>query len=1139
MWKLFSVLCCLFTAAFCLAGVSILEKDGRAFTGPHPSPPYAKLLADYGFHLGYPGGEMRATAKLSPELARQYNVIVVPSLTGWVTDAKAEEVAAVLNAHLKAGGGVLVFQDCYFEGLPLYEAMNAWLKPYGAALRWEELEDPAHAYTNPPAVPWQAPVFYWTDAITPSPLTKDVHSLFYVPGKFRAPYIMGLDVDKNWQVLIHTMPTTKRHKIIYDISNHYPGRTTDAPIEGAVPLLAVRKVGKGRLAIFGGSPAAYWFDLKKPVYGGVPQERGDGLRKSDWIPLLTNLLNWLGEPAVKAKKPGGYTGQVQFQVQPDWGNRAPINWDAVEQGGVPPALVQQTLTWHSGVTSQDWAGWDAGKYRPYKVLVGPHTQLSGGKGTVADWKRAALAAGYSVVIFREDILTLTKEQWDGFLNECAAANDAQFRAVPGQEFEDWIGNRFMRFTGDLMYPPHKERLTDGKVRDQLAWFFDVGWPINFPISPKSNPTEYWNYRVYDAWPVYVYRNGQLAEDNRRPWEELVDSYEYPSPMALHLLDDPAQVAAAAKGAATYILAKDLPNLNGRWAGGYFGSHNNPQVFTSTGPVIERFHALNMYRTTLGSRAVPGSYRYKVFIAARSEKPIARVELWGGDEPLRVYRPNAKEFRVVVDELHDRQRGLWLKVVDADGGEARSTGIMVHDKMHWFVWCGDHCNALPAGLALTDDDSVMYYGVGTRVKSSFQAIDGPAASGYDMWRFVPWGTDTSAPAVGTQGRVRLVTTDGTVLPDDSVWYTSRVQMPYGTRDFMVERLTATRGVTYKDYVPKYQPTVNGWYPYTKNAELPAVSIIHEDVDIHRNAGEPALQWNYGTITFKQDVTLSATVPLNVILSNFNTNTKTTVAYTHAGELPKGHHVIPLGTGGYLTWGAPMGNVTIYGLDDAFTVQVAYDGTKVVPTFGLKLKDTTFKVGDRLDYRMLIMRWPTGMPLSDRLDVKVATALNLSGRQAVYTIKPKVGTVTGTQFLLDLRAEKGVFHGTASRAFLGMRVPGRVTGLNPRWTAALWRKGVDGQVLAPLAARSGEDAAYFTLDLDTEAGELFIGSVVTCDTPDLWIRILQRMDGGFDVVAHNPGTAVVTTTLKGSASGPLEGWTQTMALQAGEERRVKGK
>lgn len=1125
------------TSAIAASEVTVLEKDGREYTGPTPPPPYAKLLRDNGFRLGFPESKMREVGKLTLEQMKQFNVVVIPTLMGWTTDMKPEELTPLLDAYLKSGGGVLVFQLSFLEGLPLYEAMNGWLKQYGASLRWEEMEDKDHEYKNPPAVPWQAPSFYWTDNIASSPITRDAKTLFYIPGGFRGPYMTGLNVDKNWQVLVSTTAATKSYKLTTAKADYGYKRLEDPPAEGAVPLLAVRKVGKGRLAVFGGSPAAYWFDLNKPVYAGVPQERGDGQKTSDWTPLLFNLLRWLGEPGQKAGKPGGYSGEVKFQVQPDWGNRTPIDWEKAEAEGVSPELVQQTLTWHSGVTPDDWKDWDAGKYRPFKILIGARTQLSGGKGSVADWKAAARTAGYSAVVFREDILKLSEEQWRKFTDACAAVSDDSFRAIPGQEFEDWIGNRFMRFTGDLKYPPHKERLTGGKVRDQLSWFFDVGWPVNFPISPKTNPTEDWNYRVYDAWPIYVFQGGEQTEHNRQAWEALVDNYEYPTPIALHILDDPEQVAQAAAQANTFVLAKSLPEFKGNTAGGLFGNHNNPRVFTTTGPMIDRFHALNMYRTTLGSRGVPGSYRYRVFIKARSDKPIARVELWGGNEPLRIYRPNSKEFSHVVDELHDRQRGLLLKVVDADGGEARATGIMVHDKMLWFVWCGDHCNALPAGLGLDQDSNVTYYGVGTRVKSSFQGIDGPACGGYDMWRYVPWGTDTSAPAVGTQGQVRLFTADGKQIPDAGEWYTSRVNMPYGNRDIMIEGLTATRVVKWQDYVPEHQPTINGWYPYTKNQELAAFDLVHEDGDLHRDAGEPAFQWNAGTIMFKRDVALSDKEPLNVLLANFNTNNPTNIAYTNTGELKSGESVVKLGKGGYLTWGGQMGNVTVFGLDDDFTLRVWYDGKRVVPTFGYNFPSRQFRAGEKLNYQMVIMRWPTGMPFSDRLDARVAAAFNLTGDQPSYSVTTRRGKILSTQFFLDIEAQDSAFEGSITRAFLGSRLPVRIHGLNPRWTATVWRKGVADQLLVPITARADGGPAHLSIDLSKEAGDVYIGSIVTCDQPSLWLRALQRSDGGFDLVTHNPTDAPFTTTVKGAQGGPLEGWRREMQLAPGEEIRVK--
>jgi hypothetical protein len=1139
--RLLCLLLCLLALIPAFAGVSLLQKDGDAYTNPTPPPPYAQLLADNGFNLGFPTTEMRSVGKLTPELMRQYNVVVLPTLMGWSTDQKPEELGRYLDDYLRSGGGVMLFQLTYLEGIPLFEALNTWLKPYGASFRWEELEDDAHKYADPPAVPWQAPHFFWTDNVAASPLTRDVKQVFWVPGAFRGPHLAGLNVDKNWQVLLSAPATTKQYKLTYSKADFYVKRTEDVPTTGAVPLLAVRQVGKGRLAVFGGSPATFWFDLGKPVYGRVPQERGDGVRKSDWMPLLYNVLRWLAEPAQKAGKPGGYNSQVQFSVRPDYGNRTPIDWEKVDREGVSPELVQQTLTWHGGVTAQDWKDWETGKYKPYKVLLAAKTSLSGGKGSVADWKKAALAAGYSAVVFREDIYNLTPEQWTAFRKECDAASDATFRAVVGQEYEDWIGNKFMHFQGDLIYPPHlAERSTNNKMRDQLSFFCDEGWPVRLPLSVKHNPTEFWNYRLTYGWPMYIYdAGGKLTEDNRREWEELVDSYEYPTGVAVHLLDDPAQIPQAATGAQTYVLATSLPDFNGRSAGDLFGCSNNPRVFTTTGPMIDNFHCLNMFRTTLGSRDVAGSYRYKTWIKAHSDKPIARVELWGGDEPVRVYRPMTKEFSAVVDELHDRQRGLWLKVVDVDGGEARATGIMVHDKMLEFVWCGDLENALPYGLGTDDAGNVFTIGIGTRVKSSFQGIDGPGTDGYDMWRYVPWGTDTSAPAVGLLGDVRLWTNEEKTLPDAKEWYTSRVSMPYGSREVMDERLTATRLVNWQDYVPKYQPAINGWYPFTQDHDTTAFDLVHDDVEFHRSAGVPALQWSHGAMTFKQDVTLSSTQPLNVLLARFNNNMPLPYAYTSAGEVPLGDHVIKLGKGGFLTWPGQMGHVTVFGLDDDFAVRVNNTGKRVYLDLGYNFPGRQFKTGEKFTYQLVTMRWPSGMPLSDRLDVRVAAALNLADREPAYTVAAKRGTVVGTQLFLDLQADKGVFTGSFSRAWLGTRVPARLWGLNHRWTACVWRKGAADQILAPLCPRADDQAAYFSLDLENEAGDLFLGSVVTCDQPEVWIRVLQRSDAGFDVVAHNPGEQAVTVNLQGEPGGPLEGFKQTVQLAPGAEQRLKGK
>jgi hypothetical protein len=409
----------------------------------------------------------------------------------------------------------------------------------------------------------------------------------------------------------------------------------------------------------------------------------------------------------------------------------------------------------------------------------------------------------------------------------------------------------------------------------------------------------------------------------------------------------------------------------------------------------------------------------------------------------------------------------------------------------------------------------------------------------MYRYVPWGTDTSAPAVGLLGQVRLYTSDDKTLPDETEWYTSRVTMPYGNRDVMFQRLIANRLVYWQEYVPQYQPAINGWYPYTRNHDSSAFDLVHDDVEFHRTAEVPALQWNTGTITFKRDVTLSSKQPLNVLLATFNSNMPIPHAYLPWGEVPVGEHVVRLGKGGYLTWPGKMGHVTVFALDDDFTVRVQNDGKRVYPSFGYNFPGRQFKAGDKFTYQMLTMRWPSGMPLSARLDVRVAAALNLANREPAYTVTARRGQVRGTQFFLDLQAEGGAFAGTISRAWLGMRVPVRLWGLNHRWTACVWRKGIPDQILAPITPRTDDQPAYFLLDLEQEAGDLFLGNVVTCERPDVWLRVLQRSDGGFDVLAHNPGEQAVTAILRGEPGGPLEGWQETTQLAPGEERRLHAK
>ncbi len=259
-----------------------------------------------------------------------------------------------------------------------------------------------------------------------------MRTLFYQNTWYYSPALRPLQVSPDWQVLVSTMPTAQTWPLVRPRANAPCTRATGEETTGARALIAVRQVGKGRLALFGADPGPFYYDLSEPVLGQVSSVRGDGERTSDWLPLLRNLCVWLSEPARAAGLAGGSTERARFFVNPEYGNRAPIDWERPD-AAIPDVELTRLYAMHSSMWKEaDWRALIAGNYPAYKFLVGTHSARSGGKGTVTEWRAAAQKVGYNGVIFREQILSMSKEQWGAFEAECQAASDDDFYAVPAR-----------------------------------------------------------------------------------------------------------------------------------------------------------------------------------------------------------------------------------------------------------------------------------------------------------------------------------------------------------------------------------------------------------------------------------------------------------------------------------------------------------------------------------------------------------------------------------------------------------------------------------------------------------------------------------------------------------------------------------
>lgn len=1124
--------------------VSLLEKDGSPRTGPMPPPPYLQLLAEQGLIVGYPSPTRQAP--LSWDVMRRHNLTVVirpPQQMGYsvLPESEAREQRELLDRFLEAGGGVLIFPGVHVgDTVNENRQMNEWLQQYGIQLGWQWIADEEHTFKNPPPVPWQRAAYLWTTNLAASPITEGVKTLFLPHDRFWVPSIQPLQINApEWQVVVSSMPTASTWDLTIPLGGGYPEPIEASKKDGAVPLLAVRQVGKGRLAVCAAQASALWYDLGKPVGAEVASVNGDGTTPSDWLPLLRNLAVWLSEPARAAgNSPGGLTEPAKTFVNPEYGNLDPIDWNRPDVSW-PDSEIYRLYAIHAGPWNEAyWRENAAGLWKPYRFLVGAHSAASGGQGSVADWKAAARRAGFDGVIFRERILEMSEAQWNAFEAECQAACDDTFLAVPGQEYTDWIGQRFLRFHWHIPYH-HAERLTaDGKfVKDQLSFYFDAGWPAHLPLTPQRNASHFWNYRVYSAFPIAVYEGGKQIENNRAEWHSLVQRMEYPTPLGVHLLESPDEVAGTINDFHLVLRAPSLSDIrhNPRWAQGSMGTgqHNISVAYASNGPVIDAFQSLNHYRTTLGNRGVPGSYRYRVVVRAHADSNLRLVEVWGGGQLLRRYRPNSKSFFVSFDDEHARQRGLLVRVVDDQGREALATSIMVHDKMMVWYWCGDHVNALPYGQGVDRQGYPTGLGLVTHVKGAFSPAGGPGGTFSEALDYVPTGTDTSLPGLNLFGGVRFLTAAGPV-PGPNVYLNSDSHFWYANRDVLITRLAADSYAELDKYVPKEQPTINGWYPYVLTQPTEDIDIVHDDLDFHRDAGQPSLQLCRGEVRFKRDVTLTDQDPLNLVLMELGWNTVKQGMYTREGRLAQpGRLTGKLGKGNWLTWPADLGTATLFALDDDFAVSAAVDQEGKQdgrPAFGYALGNRTFRKGDVFHYRFLLMRWPVGTTMEDQLDAKVASALNLSGPGTGFSLAPRQGQILATQVVHDLEATDGAFLGTLPARDLGMRVPVRVRGLNPNWTIAAWRPGQTQ--LMPFGL-DPDGWAWTSLDPVADAGPIFLGNVVSCEWPGIILRVMDHTGGGWDLVAHNPLEQTLTFTVRGLPGGPVAGLEKRLTLAPGQE------
>lgn len=1113
---------------------------GRASGGNET---YLKRLVDSGMRVHTTGFD-----KLTPELLAKFDVAVIPALppvnsragtpsSSAIKPEDNEKLLAALDGYVAAGGSLL------FSG-PLWgwdlgwghlEATNAYLKRFGAEVVPELVLDKQNFYRQP--IFTHNP-YSFTRNIAPSPVSEGVTTVWYpvdVNNNAGAapPSTSALKLGSEWTVVVRgettagSYPITSRvNATIADKPNLYP----QAP-----PFVAVREVGKGRLAVVSISSVYTIWGYGHPMWQGVTMAEGDGYRKSDTARLFDNLYRWLGGDR-PGKSVGGYemsAAEAKGEVPWDWGTPNPIDWTKpvwapIAEGGLMPDKPTGNMPY----------GPPALGMKHYRGLVGARTGLTGGQGTVAEYAAAGKAAGLHWVIFAEDLEKLTSQTWEQFKDRCKQASNEEFLAVPGFEWRNPLGDRFI-MAGHVPYPEAGAFAPGTKrIVAHAAFWFAAGAPFNMPCT-AANPTPFWNYVDVNALPVEVWEKDRRIEDNFAHYLFDQAREHFYTPVVVNRVSSPAELATAGRAApATVLLGNDLEDVLANVQRNMM-EPERMLAYVTGGPQIAAFHGFNLSRATAGAVIVPGSDRWRLRLAGASPKGLKEVRLYDGrDVAYRFEAGGKREFVTEIDGHHDRQHH-WLPVVeDVDGKLAIGPVFWTRDLLWTQHMDGDRNNHDPFGIQLDQRGrpQIIYQGATHQfIKGQMQVFRPGNTSNGD--EFHPPGLDATeyawhwSPGIDVQSQPAERPMSG-------------FAMRYFTTCSSVEAFIVDQWLDWKypPEAPLKKQFGHGAYDRMVPSEVVAAHFRY--VDGFHPYGRPAPVRCEITLKFLKDVTLPEGKPLPAFMSagrwgpwpgQYDHYTVAAGGETVGGALPTegsfGLSSVPLKPGDYVAlYPSLWGSGTIMALSDNLALDVIAYSNGLNSTWRFQLPKRQFKTGEELRGEVLFVKGAYPELPNNALAEAIRTRMGPAGKPA-YTIEPRLGQVASTVYRLRAKAEGGVWAALLGKAQLPLLLPVEVSGLNDRWEAFCVERRT--KLMKPVPVSDG--VAYACLDLSTGA-DVVIGHPVTCNQPDVRVSVFQT-GAQWSVTVHNPTEEALEVTLSGSGEFPgVAGLKKTLLVSARSSQNV---
>jgi len=732
----------------------------------------------------------------------------------------------------------------------------------------------------------------------------------------------------------------------------------------------------------------------------------------------------------------------------------------------------------------------------FNGLIGAKSNYTTGKNSVAEMSAAAQQAGYSFLVFDDELNKLDITKYKKLLADCRKASNKDFTAMAGMSFTASKQSESPQargkisayvFTQPLTCLPDKKSLSNPH---ELYWrFFGgelSGGKKNAPslLHPGRNEVPPFFQRFWRGIDVFNFnQQGTLYDNSEALYRDLLTAGYGPYPRVSGDYRSVGDIKNAAK-------SKSWQNTILAWNRSILPVFNYSSSI-SNGPKIKRCQYSFDYLSggeVGGGILFSNNARLNLDLLVEHSSPITEISLYKSNLLVRRWYPKQRKVEISESILITGQREMMLEIKAADGTRALTGRFQTQDRQFLSGMCGDNQNSIcsftrpPSKFVLDEREIYLQH-------SYWHTGEAAGQFGFlrDSRELVPRIIETGIIQPCKMVHPCPVISFKKGAAENHTF--SKMRIVAASRDYNLinySRDLAKDAFKSNTNIISYRPIVNG----------STVSLIELEMTAKRDiaAGEikalrilsmglmpsfPAL-WKYTYLNSENKLTTGD-------FSSLKNSTKSC-------KLKPGSPM--------MAWPNDVANLLIIPLDNtpySLDVDNLYGVWNGRERFQLKLDKRVFKKGEKIKTRILVMLYSG--------KVKAATDLNkiAADFKEAAKVSMKSGKLESNIYETRIKAVNYAANGTIKMSSKIKRpLAFRLEGINPNWTCAL-EQDDDFKL-----AESHENVLRTALNpVDSNFA---LGNPLVADNTELLLEWGGRHVGGIRFFAHNPTKQEMSVVVK---------------------------